>query len=201
MRVIGLTGGIGSGKTTVANLFSARHGVPVIDTDQIAHDLTSSGGRAMPLIRSQFGPEFLVADGSLNRPLMRDRIFGDPGSRRKLETILHPLIRQEVKALLKSIAAPYTLVVIPLLVETGGYDFLDRVLVVDCEPQTQIARTMARSGLRREEIQAILDVQADREYRLGRADDVIQNDGSPEDLIGPVDVLNAKYSLFAAGKP
>lgn len=201
MWVVGLTGGIGSGKTTVADLF-ARHGVPVIDTDRIAHELTSRAGKAMPLVVAQFGQEYADRDGSLDRPMMRRRVFGDPLARTRLEAILHPLIRQEVEAQLRAVDAPYAIVVIPLLVERGGYDeLLDRVLVVDCDPNTQIARTMARNGLQREEVQAILDAQADRALRLSRADDVIDNQGDPKALADRVRALNEKYSAFAHRKP
>ncbi len=201
MLVVGLTGGIGSGKSTVAELF-AQQGVPVIDTDHIARELTCSGGQAMPLIQAQFGPDYLNPDGGLNRPLMRRAVFGDPASRGKLEAILHPLIRNQVEAQLNSLAVPYALVVIPLLVEKGGYaDLLDQVLVVDCSPERQIARTMARSKLSREEVQRILTVQANRPARLDRADDVIVNEGDRAELGAKIQSLHEKYSSLADKKP
>ncbi|MGA9990868.1 MAG: dephospho-CoA kinase [Thiobacillaceae bacterium] len=201
MRVVGLTGGIGSGKSTVAELF-AQLGVPVIDTDHLARELTCSGGQAMPLIRTQFGPDYLNPDGGLNRPLMRRTVFGDAASRARLEAILHPLIRKQVETQLNSLAVPYALVVIPLLVEKGGYtDLLDQVLVVDCNPAQQIARTMARSELSREEVELILAAQADRQARLERADDVIVNDGDCAELGTKIQALHEKYSSLANKKP
>lgn len=201
MLVVGLTGGIGSGKSTVAELF-ARLGVPIIDTDQIARDLTQGGGQAMPLIRAKFGPDYLSPEGGLNRPLMRRAVFGDTALRAKLEAILHPLIRNQVMAKLDSLAAPYALVVIPLLVEKGGYaDLLDRVLIVDCSVDLQIARTMARSKLSREEVQRILQVQASRQARLDHADDVIVNEGERAELEAKIQGLHEKYSSLADKKP
>jgi dephospho-CoA kinase len=201
MLVVGLTGGIGSGKSTVAEMFAQR-GVPVIDTDHIARELTCSGGQAMPLIRAQFGPDYLNPDGGLNRPLMRRTVFGDPASRGKLEAILHPLIRSQVETQLNSLAVPYALVVIPLLVEKGGYaDLLDQVLVVDCSPVRQIARTMARSELSREEVELIVAAQADRQARLERADDVIVNEGDRAELGAKIQALHEKYFSLADKKP
>jgi dephospho-CoA kinase len=201
MLVIGLTGGIGSGKSTVADLFS-KHGVPVIDTDRISHDLTMSDSNAMSLIEKKFGREFLNPDGSLNRQLMRSTVFSHSLSRNNLEAILHPLIRQEVEQQLDTMTAPYAIVVIPLLVEKGGYDDLvQRVLVVDCSPDKQIARTMTRNKLSREEVQAILDTQATRQQRLDRADEVIINEESPAELEAEIQALNEKYSLIAHKKP
>ena len=201
MLIVGLTGGIGSGKSTIADLF-ARHGVSLVDTDQIARDLTGSGGHALPAIREQLGPEFLNSDGALNRALMRRKAFRDPDARFRLEAILHPLIRDRVAARLNALDGPYALVVIPLLVETEGYaDLLDRVLVVDCNPELQIARTMARSGLGREEVERILAVQASRQARLARADDVILNEGDRAELAGKVRALHEKYSSLADKKP
>jgi dephospho-CoA kinase len=201
MLVVGLTGGIGCGKSTVADLFS-RHGVPVIDTDRISHDLTMSGGKAMSQIEKVFGREYLNADGSLNRDLMRTTVFSHSASRKNLEDILHPLIRQEVERQLDRMAASYAIVVIPLLVEKGDYDDLvQRVLVVDCSRDKQIARTLARSKISREEVQAILSTQASRQQRLDRADDVIANDGRPAELQAVIQALNEKYSLMGHKKP
>jgi dephospho-CoA kinase len=200
MLTVGLTGGIGSGKTTVAELF-AQQGVPVIDTDRIAHELTASNGAAMPSIREQFGNRFLHPDGSLDRSHMRQIVFADSAARTQLEVILHPLIRREVEAQLKTINAPYVLVVIPLLVEKGGYaDLLDRVLVVDCSPELQITRAMARSTLAREGVEAIMRTQASREHRLSQADEVILNEGAVAELTDPIQALNAKYHALARGK-
>lgn len=201
MLVVGLTGGIGAGKSTVAEMF-AQQGVPVIDTDHIARELTCSGGQAIPLIRAQFGPEYLDPDGGLNRPLMRRTVFGDPASRGKLEAILHPLIRNRVETQLNSLVAPYALVVIPLLVEKGGYaDLLDQVLVVDCSPERQIARTVARSELSWEEVELILAAQADRQARLDHADEVIVNEGDRAELVAKIQALHEKYFSLADKKP
>ncbi len=200
MLVVGLTGGIGSGKSTVAELF-AQHGVPVIDTDQIAHDLTRSEGQAMPLIQAQFGADYVGPEGALNRAFMRRAVFGDAALRRKLEAILHPLIHSRVEEQLKALTVPYVVVVVPLLVEKGGYaDLLDRVLVVDCSSQLQIARTMARSKLSREDVGAILAVQVDRPARLALADDVILNEGGLAELGAKIQALNQKYSSLANKK-
>jgi dephospho-CoA kinase len=197
MLVVGLTGGIGSGKSTVAERF-ARLGVPVIDTDVIARALTAAGGAALPQIRAVFGDAVMQADGSLDRGALRRRVFADAAERRRLEAILHPRIRQAVEAALAALDAPYVLVVIPLLVETGGYrDLLDRVLVIDCPEALQIERVMARSGLAREEAAAILAAQAGRAERLAAADDVIVNTGAPEVLELEVEALDGRYRGLA----
>ncbi|MGO9446226.1 MAG: dephospho-CoA kinase [Thiobacillaceae bacterium] len=201
MLVVGLTGGIGSGKTTVAEYFK-QYEVPVIDADQISHQLTARGGAAIPMIREQLGEAYVDPDGSLKREAMREAIFRDPGVRARLEGILHPLIRRRVEEELHAIDASYVLVVIPLLVEKGGYDdLLDTVLVVDCSSELQIARTMSRNGFVRAEVEAILRTQASREQRLKRADAVILNDGNASALTRQVQVLNAKYSSLACKKP
>lgn len=200
MLVVGLTGGIGSGKSTVAELF-AQWGVPVIDTDRIARELTRREGQAMPLIRAQFGAEFIDSDGALDRALMRRTVFGDPAARSKLESILHPRIRNQVETQLNSLSVPYALVVIPLLVEKGGYaDLLDRVLVVDCNTELQIARTMARGELSQEDVELILAAQAGRQVRLNQADDVIVNEGDRADLEARVWALHRKYSSLSDKK-
>ncbi|MFO7542975.1 MAG: dephospho-CoA kinase [Thiobacillus sp.] len=193
MFTVGLTGGIGSGKTTVADLFAA-HGVPVIDTDVIARDLTASGGEALLDIHATFGDAVMQADGSLDRAALRRRVFADPQARRALEAILHPRIRRAVEQMRGQLDAPYALVVIPLLMETGGYhDLLDRVLVIDCSEDLQIARVMARSGLSRDEATAILSAQAGRGERLAAADDVIDNSASMEHLPDRVATLHQGY--------
>jgi dephospho-CoA kinase len=198
MLVVGLTGGIGCGKTTIAELFS-KFSVPVIDTDEIAHGLTGAGGQAIPAIRDEFGAKFICADGRLDRAAMRGKIFSDPSARNRLEAILHPLIKLQARSRLAAVSAPYLLLVVPLLIEKGGYDELvERILVVDCSRDVQIARTMERSNLSRDEILRILAVQADREVRLARADDVIQNEGALEDLDSQVEALHAKYLSLAA---
>lgn len=195
--VVGLTGGIGSGKSTVADLF-ARHGAGIVDTDVIAHDLTGPDGAAMPAIRDRFGAEVVAADGRLDRAAMRQRAFADPEARRALEAILHPMIREESDRQVRASTAPYVLLVVPLLVESGSYrKRVARVLVVDCQPETQIRRTMARSRLARPEVERILAAQASREARLAAADDVVDNEGSRTNLEARVGELHAFYCAQA----
>lgn len=199
MYTVGLTGGIGSGKTTVADCFAAL-GVPVIDTDVIARDLTAPDGAALAAICAAFGEAVMQADGTLDRAALRRRVFADTAARHQLEAILHPRIRQAVQQALATLAAPYALIVIPLLVETGGYqDVLNRVLVVDCPEDVQIARVKARSGLTHDEVQAILAAQTGRAERLAAADDVIVNTATPADLCAEVARLHQRYLALAAG--
>jgi dephospho-CoA kinase len=198
MFVVGLTGGIGSGKSTVADCFAAL-GVPVIDTDVIARELTAPGGGALDAIRSAFGDTVMQTDGTLDRTALRRRVFADTAARRQLETILHPLIRQRVDQTLATLTTPYAVIVIPLLVESGGYrDVLDRVLVVDCPEDLRIARVMARNGLGRDEVMAILAAQASRAERLAVADDVIRNTAAPEALCAEAAILHRRYLALAA---
>lgn len=196
--VVGLTGGIGSGKSTVARLFAAR-GAAVVDTDEIAHALTAPGGAAIPAIRERFGAGVVAPSGALDRQAMRRLVFADPASRQALEAILHPRIRDEADRLVAAAASPYALLAIPLLVETGSYrDRLQRVLVVDCAESTQVARVMARNGLTEDEVRGILAAQASRAQRLAAADDVVVNDGAPEGLDAQVDALHMRYLELAA---
>lgn len=198
MFTVGLTGGIGSGKSTVSDLF-AELGVPVIDTDVIARQLTAPGGAALQTIREAFGESVMQTDGTLDRAALRRRVFADATARRQLEAILHPRIRKVVEQTLASLSTPYAMIVIPLLVETGGYrDLLKRVLVIDCPAELQIARVMARSGLARAEVDAILAAQAGRAERLAVADDVIVNDASTEALRAEVAALHRRYLACAA---
>jgi dephospho-CoA kinase len=191
--VVGLTGGIGSGKSAVASIFGEL-GADVIDTDEIAHALTAAGGAAIPAIRQHFGDGFIAADGSLDRTRMRQHVFVRPDARQRLESILHPMIRMETDRRVAASKGPYTVVVVPLLVESGGYlDRVNRVLVVDCPPETQIARVIKRSGLGREEVERILAAQATRTTRLAAADDVIDNGGAIERLRPQVERLHASY--------
>ncbi len=200
MLTVGLTGGIGSGKSTVANLF-AELGTPVIDTDQIAHQLTVPGSATLDAIRASFSEDVIQADGSLDRAALRHLVFGDAVARRKLEAILHPLIRRAVAQALATVVAPYVLIVIPLLVETGAYrDLLNRVLVVDCPEVLQISRVEARNGLVHEEVLAIISAQASRAERLAEADDVIVNTTSMEDLLAQVAALHQAYLVQTAAQ-
>jgi dephospho-CoA kinase len=198
MFVVGLTGGIGSGKSTVAAAFAAL-GVPVIDTDVIARELTAPGGAALDAVRAAFGETVMQADGTLDRAALRRRVFADTAARHQLEAILHPAIRQRVEQTLAQLDACYVLLVIPLLVETGVYrDVVKRTLVVDCPEALQLVRVMARSGLARDEVMAILAAQATRAERLAVADDVILNTASPEDLRVEVASLHQQYLGLAA---
>ena len=182
---IGLTGGIGSGKSTVAGLLRAR-GAHIVDTDAIAHRLTAPGGRAIAAIAAAFGPESIDAQGAMDRARMRERVFADPAERQRLEAILHPLIAEDTEA--EAAAAPPGAPVVfdvPLLVESGRRwrERVDRILVVDCTPATQIARVVARSGWTPEAVERVIAQQAGREQRRAVADAVILNDGIDRDQL------------------
>lgn len=197
---IGLTGGIGSGKSLVADLFSAR-GASIIDTDLIAHSLTAAGGSAMPAIRAAFGEAFLTANGALDRTAMRQLVFTDPAAKRQLEAILHPLIGKETAAAATIAAGPYLLFVVPLLVESGRWrQQVDRILVVDCNEALQLERVMRRNQLPAPQVQAIMAAQASRAERLAAADDVIVNDAGTEALETEVERLHQQYLALAAKK-
>ncbi len=195
--IIGLTGGIGSGKSTVAHLFETQ-GATLVDTDAIAHALTGPAGAAMPQIRAAFGESVVAPDGRLDRAAMRARVFADPAERRRLEGILHPMIRSESDRQIREAVGLYTMLVVPLLIESGRWrDRIDRVLVVDCPESVQIERVIARSGLAREQVLAILAAQAQREARLAAADDVIDNGGAESALAAQVAALAGVYSRLA----
>lgn len=199
--IVGLTGGIGSGKSAAADRF-ASHGATVIDADAIAHELTAPGGMAMVAIVQAFGAEIARPDGSLDRAKMRQLAFADPAQRARLEAILHPLIRAESDRGISATQGPYLILMVPLLVESGSYrKRVDRVAVVDCAPETQIARVMARNGMARAEVERILVVQASRAQRLAAADDVIANDGSLAELHAQVDALDEAYRRNRAALP
>jgi dephospho-CoA kinase len=191
--VIGLTGGIGSGKSAAAVEF-ARLGASVVDTDAIAHELTERGGAALPQLERLFGAEFIAASGAMDRTKMRERVFSDPVAKRALEALLHPLIREESQRRIAAASGPYVVHVVPLLVESPDYrQRVDRVLVVDAPEETQVARVRARSQLSESEIQAILRSQASRAERLAAADDVIDNSGTLDALRKQVAALHARY--------
>jgi len=195
---VGVTGGIGSGKSSAAALF-AELGAGIIDTDDIAHELTRPGGLAMPDITTAFGAGIVATDGSLDRAAMRKRVFAEPAQRKVLEGILHPLIRAEARNRVARSTAPYVMLVVPLLLETGGYpDLVRRVLVIDCDESLQISRTMQRSGLTEEAVHAIMAVQLPRQQRLDRADDVLRNDGDIARLRSQVALLHGCYLKLAA---
>jgi len=193
---VGLTGGIGSGKSAAADEFG-RLGATVVDTDVIAHELTAAGGRAVPEVARIFGSDF-VAGGAMDRKRMREHVFSDPAAKRVLERLLHPLIREESRRRIAAAAGPYVVHVVPLLVESPDYrSRVDRVLVVDVPEETQLARVRARSGLSEDEVRAIMHTQASRRERLAAADDVVDNRGSLEDLRKQVAALHQKYLQLA----
>jgi dephospho-CoA kinase len=190
--VVGLTGGIGSGKTTVANGFHAL-GIPVIDADKLARELVEPGQPALGEIISTFGTEATTTDGRLDRNYMRQRIFADAGQKSQLEAILHPKIRQRIRALLADIRTPYCIVVIPLLLESGQTDLVDRILVVDSPEKEQLTRVAARDSLSDNAIMAIINSQTDRNTRLAAADDIIVNDRGMSELTGHIQKLHRHY--------
>jgi dephospho-CoA kinase len=197
---VGLTGGIGSGKSTVAQLF-ADLGADIVDTDVIARDLSRPGGRAMPDIVAAFGAGVVAPDGGLDRAAMRALAFEDAEARARLNAILHPLIHAEALAAVARARAPYVILVVPLLAESAGYaDSVDRVLVVDCAEATQLARAMRRDGADAGRVEAIMAAQAARAERLAIADDVVHNDGAPDALPEQVASLHARYLANAAAR-
>ncbi len=202
--LIGLTGGIGSGKTAVSDLL-AKLGAGIVDTDLIAHLITAPHGSAIALIEKQFGPDFIAADGALNRNKMRALVFAKPEARKSLEAITHPLIRQETirQALrLSKEGVPYLVFVVPLLIESGSWmELIDRLVLVDCSEETQIQRVMQRSNLPREEVERILAAQVSREERLKYADIVIENQSSLKDLEVEVQNLHQKILQFQKDQP
>jgi len=195
MRVA-LTGGIASGKTTVAELFAHR-GVPVIDTDAIARQVVEPGQPALVQVLSAFGPAILDADGRLDRRSMRERIFADSDARRRLEAILHPAIRAEMERQSRIADGRYQILVIPLLAEGGRRDHVDRVLLVDVPEELQIQRLVRRDGVSHAQAQASLDAQATRAQRLAMANDVVRNSGLVADLEEQVGQLHEKYLRIA----
>lgn len=196
---VGLTGGLASGKSVVAARL-AELGAEVVDTDRIGRELTGPGGAAMPAIVEAFGQDVCAPDGSLDRPAMRRRVFADANERRRLETILHPMILEVVRQRLAHSRAPYIVLVLPLLVEAGAAyrELVDRILVVDCDEQTQIRRAMARDGLDEPQVRAIIAAQAERKARLAVADDVLDNRAGLAELLRQVDALHTRYLIMSA---
>ncbi len=190
--VIGVTGGIGSGKSTVAMLFAAL-GVPVLEADQITRELVTPGEPALVAIIALFGHACLQPDGTLDRAWVRQRIFSDPASKRQLEAILHPAVRERMQAWVRTVRAPYCILVIPLLLETAQTDLVDRVVVVDIPEKEQLKRVAARDRLSHNAIHRILASQADRNTRLAAADDIIDNDTDPDALKLRVAELHGKF--------
>jgi len=197
---VGLTGGIASGKSTVARLFESL-GVPVIDTDVLAREVVAPGQPLLRQIATRFGADVIAADGSLDRARLRSLVFGNPAARADLEQLTHPAIRARLEEISAALAGPkhgpYQLLVIPLLVETAGRTPVDRVLVVDCSEALQIRRLQARDGSTLEQARQILSAQVSREARLAAADDVITNEGDLESVRDRVAALHAKYTELA----
>jgi len=189
---VGLTGGIGSGKTAVSNRFEEL-GVPVLDTDMLAREVVEPGAPALGELVNEFGRGILDDDGRLDRERLRHIVFGDPAARRRVESILHPAIRALLSRRLEALDADYCIIVVPLLVETNFQELVDRVLVVEAPRERRIEWVMQRSTMTREEVERVMGSQATSEERLRVADDVIHNDGSLEDLKAKVDRLHAAY--------
>jgi dephospho-CoA kinase len=197
--VVGLTGGIGSGKTAVSDRF-AQHGVPIVDTDLLARELVEPGQPALAAIVTEFGPECLDERGRLRRAHLRERVFADPIGRQRLEAILHPRIRALARERIAVLSAPYCLVVIPLLAETGMTDLVDRVLVVDAPEAEQIRRVMARDHIDETRALQILATQAPRARRLALANEIVDNAGDLDHLKHQVADLHQRYSTLAAAR-
>lgn len=198
---IGLTGGIGCGKSSAAEIFRSL-GAGIVDTDDIAHALTKPAGAAITLIRAQFGDEYIDESGAMDRAKMRLLVFADPQSKKKLESILHPLIGRQARTMIERAAEPYLLLVVPLLFETGAYrDIVRRVLVVDCTEDQQVARTMQRSSLSEQAVRAIMANQISRAERIARADDVLHNDGNSSDLREQILPLHNRYLALSRQEP
>ena len=200
MLIIGLTGGIGSGKSTVAGYF-AQHGIPVIDADQLARELVAPGSPALKEIIAVFGPNVLLPDGSLDRHLLRRLVFADPAQKRRLEAILHPRVYTELRYRTQALRTPYCIWVVPLLLETGGTALVDRVLVVDAPESLQRQRVLRRAGMDETTLEAILSSQVNRAERLGAADDVVVNDSDLSQLQQQVTALHHRYLALAGALP
>ncbi|MDI3358888.1 dephospho-CoA kinase [Lelliottia sp. V89_10] len=195
--IVALTGGIGSGKSTVADAFS-RLGIAIIDADIIARQVVEPHTPGLHAIAAHFGKSVINADGTLNRRLLRERIFSQPAEKAWLNALLHPMIHQETQRQIAGSTSPYVLWVVPLLVENQLQHKADRILVIDVSPETQLQRTMLRDNVSREHAEQILAAQATREARLAVADDVIDNDGAPDRIASDVARLHAQYLTYAA---
>lgn len=196
MYRVGLTGGIASGKSAVADVFESL-GAGVVDTDQVARDVVAPGQPGLEAVRGEFGGGVLLASGELDRRALREVVFGDPAARRKLESLLHPLIRARTLEALESMRAPYAVAVVPLLVETGFGELVDRVATVDCPRETQLERLVKRDGIDLDRAESMLGAQVDRRARLRAADDVIDNGGSRESTRRQVRRLHVLYRRLA----
>lgn len=191
--VIGLTGGIASGKTTVANMFRDQFGIEIVDADVIARRVVEKGSIGLEAIHKHFGDEILTAEGELNRAVLRTRIFANEEEKTWVNQLLHPMIRQQMEQDLQRVTSPYALLVVPLLTENNLQHMADRVLVVDVDEETQIERTMSRDKVPMEQAKSILAAQASREQRLAIADDVIKNDAKNPKLLPQITELHKKY--------
>jgi dephospho-CoA kinase len=197
--VIGVTGGIGSGKSTVCRVFG-EHGIPTIDTDQVAREVVLPGSEGLAAVVAEFGPGVLSADGSLDRAALRRIVFADPARRLRLEGLLHPRIRARVASLLAEVTTAYCLIGIPLLNSREGHPYLDRILVVDCPEDVQVARVMARDKLTASEVAAIMATQSPRKDRLDIADDVVSNTSDILAIRAQVEVLHHRYLELARNR-
>lgn len=196
--VVGLTGGIGSGKTTIADLFHDQFGINIVDADIVAREVVKPKTEGLKAITEHFGQEILTNDGQLNRMALRERIFSNPNEKEWLNNLLHPLIRQSICQQLENVRSDYALLVVPLLVENNWQNMIDRLLVVDVKPETQVARTRQRDGVSEKQVHSILASQASRQERLSYADDIINNDAlldeqAKQKLLSQVTVLHKKY--------
>ena len=197
--LVGLTGGIGSGKTLVADAFAAL-GVEIVDTDVLAHRLSASGQPGYAAIRAAFGDGIVRPDGEIDRNALRRLVFSDADARIRLEGLLHPLIGTEVERQVQRWSGPYGVIVVPLLLERKGVrSLVDRVLVVDCPEDEQVRRVVARNGLPPDEVRAIMATQLGREQRLAEADDIVDNAGKPDAIAPQVSALDRRYRSLAAG--
>ncbi|HAS6348118.1 TPA: dephospho-CoA kinase [Vibrio vulnificus] len=196
--VVGLTGGIASGKTTVANLFHQHFNIDIVDADIVAREVVAPGSLGLKAIVDHFGPNILTENGELNRAQLRDQIFRHPDEKTWLNQLLHPMIRNEMVEQLKSVTSAYALLVVPLLVENQLQTLCNRVLVVDVEEKTQLERTMLRDGVDEQQVRAILNAQASRQERLALADDVVKNEPTDRNLLQQITDLHQKYLAMSA---
>ena len=195
--IVGLTGGIGSGKSAASKAF-ARHGVEVVDTDMLAHELSAPGTPGLAAIRTAFGSDLVLPSGELDRASLRKKVFADPSARARLEALLHPLIVAEAQRRMAAWQGPYGVIVVPLLLERGGLAAsVDRILVVDCPEAEQVRRAVARSALSEAEVRAIMATQFDRSRRLAAADDILDNAGSLDAIAPQVEELDRRYRRLA----
>ncbi|NOH52276.1 dephospho-CoA kinase [Vibrio coralliilyticus] len=191
--VVGLTGGIASGKTTVANLFQSQFGIEIVDADVVAREVVEPGSEGLKAIEERWGADILLRDGTLNRAKLREVIFANEEEKAWINGLLHPMIREKMQADIAKVTSPYGLLVIPLMVENNLQSLADRVLVVDVDKQTQMQRTVERDGVPLEQVESILAAQASRTQRLAIADDVIKNSATNQELLPQITELHQKY--------